>query len=121
MGDSDKMKRDPLLEEYARAMLSCVGLQGASIQVRWNPRLRTASGQAIWWGRHKKIDLNPKLTREPAEIQRTLLHELAHIVVALRDPKSRTKEAPRHGKPWRKACADLGIPRETEHHTVKLA
>ncbi len=88
----------------------------ARLQVQWNARLRTTAGLAhparatIW--------LNPRL--EPFgrdEIERTLRHELAHILAQHR--AGRRRIAP-HGPEWRQACADLGLAGEARCHTLPL-
>ena len=53
------------------------------LRVEWNSRLKTAAGRADH--RQKLISLNPRLVEHPAEIDRTLRHELAHILAQFRD------------------------------------
>jgi predicted SprT family Zn-dependent metalloprotease len=50
-------------------------------------------------------------------VERTLLHELAHLVAQHRAGKRRI--AP-HGVEWRKACSDLGISNEARCHDLPL-
>jgi predicted SprT family Zn-dependent metalloprotease len=50
-------------------------------------------------------------------VDRTLRHELAHLIARHRNP--RRAIAP-HGPEWRAACADLGIPDENARHTLPL-
>ena len=50
-----------------------------------------------------------------AEVDRTLRHELAHLVAHLRSSGRRIDP---HGAEWRKACTDLGIPGESRCHTL---
>jgi predicted SprT family Zn-dependent metalloprotease len=52
----------------------------------------------------------------PAEIDRTLRHELAHL---LAHSRSRRQILP-HGPQWRRACCDLGIAGERAGHTLPL-
>ncbi len=88
------------------------------VEVRWNPRMRTAAGRAftkIW-----RIELNPRLQSLPEgqrerELRSTFLHELAHLFATARSPGRRI--AP-HGDEWRAACADLGIPGEDRCHDL---
>jgi SprT protein len=83
------------------------------LRVEWNPRLKTAAGRADY---HKKlISLNPQLVDHPSEIDRTLRHELAHILAQFRS--GRRKISP-HGNEWRHACVDLGIADEKRCHTL---
>ena len=108
---------DPLLEE-ARAVLRAVGAAALAerVRVEWNARMRTTAGLAFP-GR-SLVRLNPKL-REfgDAEIRRTLLHELAHLLAHER--AGRRRIAP-HGAEWRRACGDLGLPDEKRTHDLPL-
>jgi len=52
------------------------------------------------------------------EIDRTLRHELAHLLAQFR--AGRRRIAP-HGKEWRQACRDLGIAHETRCHNLPFA
>jgi SprT protein len=109
--------RDPVLEAEARDLLLQLGFaEGAGkIIVAWKPRMRSTAGYAKWplW----LVELNPRLKEFPGEVGRTLRHELAHLVAHAR--AGRRRIAP-HGREWRKACADLGIPDETARHTLPL-
>ena len=108
---------DPLLEE-ARSVLRAVGAAALAerVRVEWNARMRTTAGLAFP-GR-SLVRLNPKL-REfgDAEIRRTLLHELAHLLAHER--AGRRRIAP-HGAEWRRACSDLGLPDEKRTHDLPL-
>jgi SprT protein len=108
--------RDGLLETEAREILSSLGAErlGASLQVEWNPRLRTCAGRADF--RHKLISLNPRLSEHgSAEIDRTLRHELAHLLAQFRVGRRRISP---HGPEWRQACADLSIAGEGRCHNL---
>jgi SprT protein len=106
--------RDPILEKLSRQLLGQAGCPDLPLTVRWNPRLRTTAGLACW--RTKTITLNPKLIElSPAEVQRTLRHELAHFLAQHRAGR---KRIPAHGAEWRQACRDLGIPREPRCHDL---
>src|SRR5207302_6442529 len=83
------------------------------IRVEWNSRLKTSAGRADY--RHKLISLNPLLFAHPAEIDRTLRHELAHILAQFRAGRRRILP---HGAEWRKACRDLGIADEKRCHNL---
>lgn len=106
--------RDYILEKLSRRLLREAGCRGLEVVVRWNPRLRTTAGLACW--RTKTISLNPKLIEvSPAEVQRTLRHELAHFLAQHRAGRARIAS---HGQEWRAACRDLGIPRESRCHDL---
>lgn len=88
------------------------------VSVIWNQRMRTAAGRAFYDA--SRIELNPGLMKlseidVPAEIDRTLRHELAHLVAFHR---ARGRKIAAHGSEWRQACADLGIPGESRCHTL---
>jgi SprT protein len=98
-------------------LLSQIGLPGMakSVQVYWNPRLRSTAGYAAYpaW----RIELNPRLMEFEGQVDRTLRHELAHLVAYLRAGRRRIEP---HGHEWQQACADLGIPGENARHTLPL-
>src|SRR5205085_7256261 len=83
------------------------------IRVEWNSRLKTSAGRADY--RHKLISLNPQLFEHPTEIDRTLRHELAHILAQSRAGRRRVLP---HGAEWRRACRDLGIADEKRCHNL---
>ena len=103
------------LESKAREILYELGANklACGIRVEWNSRLKTAAGRADY--RHKLISLNPRLFEHPAEIDRTLRHELAHILAQFRAGRRRILP---HGTEWRKACRDLGIADEKRCHNL---
>ncbi len=108
--------RDIALEikgrEYA-ARIGCPKLAN-SLVVRWSNRLKTTAGLAH--PQAKRITLNPRLKQiSEDEIQRTLLHELAHLAAHERYPNRRLRA---HGPEWRRVCADLGIPGESARHNL---
>src|SRR3954451_21417470 len=108
--------RDANLEAQVWDLLSSLGAGGfaAGIRVEWSRRLRTAAGRADY---HRKlITLNPRLhDHGAAEIDRTLRHELAHLLAHFR---ARRRRISAHGPEWRQACADLGIADEKRCHTL---
>ena len=108
---------DSLLVE-SRLLLRGVGAMALAQRVRvdWDSRLRTTAGLAF--PGCSLVKLNPRL-REfgDAEIQRTLRHELAHLLAHER--VGRRRIAP-HGAEWRRACADLGLPDEKRTHDLPL-
>jgi len=108
---------DPLLAE-SRVLLRAAGAMALAerVRVEWDSRLRTTAGLAFP-GR-SLVRLNPRL-REfgDDEIQRTLRHELAHLLAHER--AGRRRIAP-HGAEWRRACADLGLADEKRTHNLPL-
>jgi len=103
------------LQIKARELLRAVGAARIATElcVEWNLRLRTTAGRADY--RRKLISLNPRLFEHPAEIDRTLRHELAHILAQFRAGRRRILP---HGDEWRTACRDLGIADETRCHNL---
>jgi len=87
------------------------------LRVEWNPRLQTAAGRADY--REKRISLNPRIWDQgPAEVDRTLRHELAHFVAQFRAGRQRILP---HGPEWREACRELGIADEGRCHNLPFA
>jgi len=120
-GDSDAfgVGRDRDLEMKARELLRQLGAGKLARQVRveWNPRLQSAAGRADV--REKLVSLNPRLhDHSDAEIDRTLRHELAHLLAQFR--AGRRRIAP-HGVEWRDTCRDLGIADEARCHNLPFA
>lgn len=109
--------RDAALEAECRTLLERIGLTGTAnvVTVWWNSRLRSTAGYASFpaW----KIELNPRLVEFDGQVERTLKHELAHLVAY--HGAGRRKIEP-HGREWRSACASLGIPEEKAHHSLPL-
>src|SRR2546430_84122 len=106
---------DAELEKIARDLLRVHGATriARELRVEWNSRLKTAAGRADY--RQKLISLNPLLFEHPAEIDRTLRHELAHILAQFRAGRRRILP---HGDEWRSACRDLGIADEKRCHNL---
>jgi SprT protein len=137
-------RRDHALESQARKLLRALGAEKLSREVRveWNPRLKTCAGRADY--REKFVSLNPLLLLDATlaktasatqkldrlkrsslprmalhnEIDRTLRHELAHLLAQWR--VGRRRIAP-HGAEWRQACVDLGIVDEARCHNLPFA
>lgn len=107
--------RDIKLEAKARGILQTWGATklACELRVEWNPRLKTCAGRADY--RSKLISLNPQLVHHPSEIERTLQHELAHILAQFRAARRRILP---HGAEWRQACRDLGISDEKRCHNL---
>ena len=104
-----------VLLKTARESLRSLGAKriATELRVEWNTRLKTAAGRADH--RQKLISLNPRLVEHPAEIDRTLRHELAHILAQFRAGRRRISP---HGSEWQQACRDLGIAGEKRCHTL---
>jgi predicted SprT family Zn-dependent metalloprotease len=108
--------RDSALEATAREILNSVNAVelAAEVRVEWNARLFSAAGRAD--SRRNLVSLNPRLRdHDAAEIDRTLRHELAHLLAQFRAGRRRV---PPHGAEWRRACHDLGIGDEARCHTL---
>src|SRR5437763_10215424 len=84
------------------------------LRVEWNPRMRTTVGRAAY--SDSLISLNPALQSFGFdEIDRTLRHELAHLLAQFRAGRHRILP---HGDEWRTACRDLGIAEEKGCHNL---
>jgi len=109
---------DEALTARCRELLETVGEPqlAARVHARWNARMRSTAGTA--YPGKAAIVLNLRL-REfgDAEVDRTLRHELAHLLAHHR--AGRRRIAP-HGAEWRRACAVLGLADETRCHTLPL-
>ena len=108
--------RDFALEAKAQEILRGLGAEelAREVRVEWNARLFSAAGRAD--SRRKLVSLNPRLRgHDAAEIDRTLRHELAHLLAQFRAGRRRV---PPHGTEWRKACRDLGIGDEARCHAL---
>jgi len=108
--------RDSALEAKAREILGALDAEEFSREVRveWNARLFSAAGRAD--SHRNLISLNPRLRDgHDDEIDRTLRHELAHLLAQFRAGRRRV---PPHGAEWRRACRDLGIADEARCHTL---
>ncbi len=105
------------LTQRCREWLLDMGLPGAAglVHVIWNKRLRSTAGYASYpaW----RVELNPKLKEFDGQVDRTLRHELAHLIAYHRAGKRRIEP---HGREWRDACAALGIPGERACHQLPL-
>jgi SprT protein len=108
---------DEDLTENCRILLRQIDLAGAArlVSVQWNSRLRSTAGYASYpsW----KIELNPKLQEFEGQVERTMRHELAHLVAYHRAGRRRIEP---HGAEWQQACTDLGIPGESARHRLPL-
>jgi len=105
----------PDLERQARDLLRANGAAriAAELRVEWNSRLKTSAGRADY--RQKLISLNPRLLEHTPEIDRTLRHELAHLLAQFRAGRRRILP---HGEEWQQACRDLGIKGEKRCHSL---
>ncbi len=104
-----------VLLQTARELLRAHGADriARELRVEWNSRLKTVAGRADYC--QKLISLNPQLFEHPTEIDRTLRHELAHILAQFRAGRRRVLP---HGAEWRQACCDLGIADEKRCHSL---
>jgi SprT protein len=109
------VERNLNLEETARELLRSLGAAqiAGELHVEWNSRLKTAAGRADY--RQKLISLNPRLFEYLIEVDRTLRHELAHILAQFRAGR---RGIPPHGVEWQQACVDLGIAGEKRCHNL---
>lgn len=107
--------KETALETEARELLCSLGAKriATELRVEWNSRLQTAAGRADY--RQKLISLNPRLVEHPEEIDRTLRHELAHLLAQFRAGRRRISP---HGPEWQQACRDLGLAGEKRCHTL---
>ena len=109
--------RDLPMERQCKEWLTTLGLHEGSMKVKviWNAKLRSTAGYAKWpsW----QIELNPRLVDFEGQVERTLKHELAHLIAYARANRRRIEP---HGAEWQRACADLGIPDESARHTLPL-
>ena len=108
--------RDADLELKTHEILHRLGLTRLArvVRVEWNSRLQTVAGRADV--RAKLISLNPRLCDyDESEIDRTLRHELAHLLAQFRAGRRRVSP---HGPEWRDACCDLGIGDEVRCHNL---
>jgi SprT protein len=112
-----RQPRDAELTARAGELLRGVGCFALAerVVVSWNGRLSSSAGLA------RPVDamiaLNPRLQEYPAEVDRTLRHELAHLVAFARAQRARITA---HGAEWRQACGELGVPGESRCHALPL-
>src|SRR5438270_9254658 len=95
--------RDPHLEQESSALLRVNGamLLAPVVRVVWDKRLKSCAGRADF--KAKLITLNPLLIHHgQEEIDRTVRHELAHLLAQFRAGRKRIRP---HGIEWRKACS----------------
>ena len=109
--------QDAELTRQAAEMLRRLGCEemAARVAVCWSARLTSTAGHAKPAG--ALVALNPRLREFPDEVDRTLRHEVAHLVVFA---KAKGRKVAAHGPEWRGACALLGIPGESRCHTLPL-
>lgn len=106
-----------VLTAWCRGVISdCFGFAplAQKIEVRWNQRMRSAAGRAFWPA--ARIELNPRLQAVSiGEVERTVRHELAHLVAYARAGRKRIEP---HGVEWQMACRELGIAGEAVCHRL---
>ncbi len=113
---TDRGYNDVDLELKARELLRATDAAriASFVRVEWNSRLKSCAGRADY--RYKLISLNPRLAQHgEEEIDRTLRHELAHLLAQFRVGRRRILP---HGSEWRQACRDLGVGDETRCHNL---
>ena len=113
------LKFDNELTNNCREKLKSLRLYSlaSDVNVFWNLRLTSTAGLA--YHDTARIDLNSSLRRfYPEEPERTLMHELAHLIANYRASGSRIQP---HGLEWQEACSELGIPGEKRCHDLPLA
>lgn len=108
--------QDVFLEKLANNILRRVGYDGPRVYVYWNRRFRTTAGVAFFL-RKKRVQLHPILKEGKfrRHLMCTLKHELAHILAYSRFHWRTIKV---HGPEWRRACRELGIPKEKPFHDL---
>lgn len=107
-----------ILLAESRKLLTAAGAPALAtrVQVRWNPRMRSTAGMA--YPGKSLVTLNPRLHEfGQEEIDRTLRHELAHLLAHERAGRRRIEP---HGPEWRRACRDLGLADEKRTHNLPL-
>jgi SprT protein len=110
--------RLPDLNPQARELLRGIGCRSLAqrVNVLWHPRLRTTAGQAYY--AQCLVRMNPRLIEFGIEeVDKTLRHELAHLVASSRAGRKRIEP---HGPEWRQACRDLGLVDEKRCHDLPL-
>jgi len=108
--------QDVDLELKARELLRAngAGRIAPELHVEWSPRLKSCAGRVDYSA--KLISLNSRQRGHgAAEIDRTLRHELAHLLAQFRAGRRRILP---HGQEWRTACHDLGIGDEKRCHNL---
>ena len=112
-----KSGRDTALEVLCAQKLAATGCAGVPVRVVWSRRMKTTAGNAS--SRTSTVTLNAALNEcAPEAIERTLLHELAHILASRRASGKRIHP---HGTMWHAACQDLGIANERRCHSLPFA
>ncbi len=109
---------DPVLMAHAKKLFHDLGYKelASRIQVRWNPRMRSTAGTAF--APKSLVTLNPRLLAfGEEEVERTLRHELAHLLAHHRAGRRRIAA---HGAEWQQACLDLGLSDEKRCHDLPL-
>jgi predicted SprT family Zn-dependent metalloprotease len=106
------------MEAKARELLDALECPDLAkrVRVRWNPRMRSTAGTALVT--ESLITLNPRLWDfGEIEVDRTLRHELAHLLAHHRAGRRRITA---HGPEWQQACRELGLHNEKRCHTLPL-
>ena len=115
---SGGLQIDAALTAQSAALLANAGADDVAQRVRvaWNSRLTTTAGMARF--RENLVVLNPRLQDfDSGEVDRTLRHELAHLLAHARFRRRRIDP---HGEEWQQACRDLGLVDEKRCHELPL-
>jgi len=110
--------RDAALTQQAADLLAKADAPDVAVKVKvaWNTRLTTTAGMVRY--RENLVLLNPRLREfDATELDRTLRHELAHLLAHARFRRRRISP---HGPEWRQACIDLGLEDEKRCHELPL-
>jgi predicted SprT family Zn-dependent metalloprotease len=110
--------REAAIDAKARELLVALNYPQLAkrVVIRWNARMRSTAGTALV--AKSLITLNPRLWQfGETEVDRTLRHELAHLLAHFRAGRRRIEP---HGAEWQQACRDLGLPDEKRCHTLPL-
>ena len=116
--DLDELEAAMTAKAKGFALEFRLGALADEVHVVWNTRMRTSAGRAHY--HDCRIELNPRLVsieNGATEVERTFLHELAHLVAHHRN---RGRKIQPHGREWRQACADVGIPGEGVYHQLPV-
>jgi len=107
-----------VLRDRARSWLQSAGYVSLAgrVDVQWNSRMRSTAGMAC--ASKCLVTLNPLIRQFGAEeVERTLKHELAHLIAHHR--AGRRRIAP-HGREWQQACLELKLLDESRCHDLPL-
>lgn len=102
----------PELSAYAQELLAdaCQRFPlGYTPELQWR-NLRVTAGTAYY--QEGKIALSAIVLNTPERLKITLLHEYAHLLAY----KRHGRQGAGHGKAWKQAMQDLGLPPDIRHN-----